>query len=91
MLFFETRGETQELSHIGAIDRKGGSRQRARPERQYVDPRHAVGKALAVALEHIDVSQQVMREQHRLRSLQVRVPGHDHVEILPRRHGKLAL
>ena len=41
----------------------------------------AVGEALPVALEHLDVGEQVMREQHRLRRLQMRVAGHDDVGV----------
>ena len=47
-------------------------------------------RALAVALEHVHVSQQMMREQHRLRSLQVGVAGHDHIEVILRGGGESA-
>ena len=85
MLFFEMRGKAQKLGHIGAVDRKRRSRQRAGPQRQNIDPFQRFAKALAVALEHIVVGKQMMREQHRLRPLQVRVSRHDHIEMSFRR------
>ncbi len=45
-----------------AIERIAGARQRARPERRDVDPGAGVGESAAVALGHLDVGQQVMRE-----------------------------
>ena len=41
-------------------------------------------EALAIAPEHLDIRQQVMRERHRLRALQMRVAGHDRRDVPPR-------
>ena len=40
-----------------------------------------IGEAAAVPLEHLDVGQQVMREQHRLGRLHVSVAGHDRIAM----------
>jgi hypothetical protein len=40
-------------------------------------PRHALG----VAREHLDVREQVVRERHRLRDLQVREARHDRLDV----------
>ena len=45
------------------------------PERQHVDALAAVGEPLAVALELLDVGEEIMRRQHRLGALEVRVAG----------------
>ena len=54
-----------------AIERVAGAGQRPGPERRDVDPAARVGQPAAVALGHLDVGQQVMREQHRLGRLDV--------------------
>ena len=45
----------------------------------------AIRQPLAIALEHLDVGEQMMREINRLRALQMRVAGNDHVAIFRRR------
>src|SRR6266403_531206 len=41
----------------------------------------AVGEALAIAVEHTDVGEEVMGEEHRLGALEVRVPGHRRLTV----------
>ena len=38
-------------------------------------------EALAIAREHLDVGEQMMRERDRLRALQMRVAGHHGVDV----------
>src|SRR5437867_5810457 len=65
------RLEPQLASDLRAVDRKGGSGERHGPEREAVHAPPAVGKARAVALEHLEIRKQVMPESHRLSDLQV--------------------
>ena len=58
-----------------AVERVAGAGQGTRPERADVRPPPSVGQAVAVALDHLDVRQEVMGEQDRLGALQVGVPG----------------
>ena len=55
--------------------------ERARAERRLVGALRGIGDAAAIALEHRVVREQVMREPHRLRALQVRVAGHQRVDV----------
>src|SRR5262245_63513545 len=57
----------------------------------HVDASETARQSLAVALEHLVVSQQMMRKQHRLGALQVCVAGHDDVQILLGGDGQLQL
>ena len=41
-------------------------------------------EAFAVAAEHLDVGEQMMRERDGLRALQMRIAGHDRREVAPR-------
>src|SRR3989475_5669541 len=68
---FAHRLEPQLASDLRAVDRKGGSGERRGPEREAVHAPPAVGKARAVALEHLEIRKQVMPESHRLSDLQV--------------------
>ena len=68
---FAHRFEPQLARDFRAVDRKGGSGERCRPERQAVHAPPAVGKARPVALEHLEVREQVMPESHWLSDLQV--------------------
>jgi len=54
------------------------------PERQPVGADGAARQPLAIALEHEDVGEQVVREQDRLGPLQVRIAGHRRVRRLAR-------
>ena len=76
--------EAQELGHVGPVDGKGGARQGAGAQGHDVGLFPAVAVAALVALEHLHVGQQVVREEHGLGALQVRVAGHQHVLVAPR-------
>ena len=64
--------------------RQRRARQSARAKRHDRGPRRGLLEALAIAPKHLDVRQQVMRERHRLRALQMRVAGHDRRDVPPR-------
>jgi hypothetical protein len=79
---FADRLET-ELGGDGlAVDRIGRAGQRGGAQRQAVDALAAVGEALAVAAEHLEVGQHVVAEGHRLRHLQVGEAGHRRGRLL---------
>ena len=84
MLFSVDPRETQLARDHPPIDRQRRSRQRARAERHHRGARQCLLEALAIAPEHLDVSEQVMRERYRLRALQMRVAGHDSLDVAPR-------
>ena len=65
------RFEPQLARDLLAVDRKGGSGERSGPEREAVHAPPAVGKARAVALEHLKIREQVVPESDRLSDLQV--------------------
>ena len=79
--FSAMRLEAQPLGHEGAIDREGGAGQRSRPQRQPIDAAARVEHPLAVALEHLDVGQQMVAEGHGLGDLQVGKPRHHGVRM----------
>ena len=78
------RREAEVARQRLAVDGERGAGQGGRAQRQHVGPRVAAGEALAVALEHENVGQQVMGEDDRLRALQVRVARHRRVHRLRR-------
>ena len=61
--------ELELTSHGLAIDVVWHPCQRPRAQRQHVGPCIAIGHASDVALEHLEVSQQMVRQQDRLCSL----------------------
>jgi hypothetical protein len=65
-----------------AINAERVARERACAQRQNRNARYAIVQARAITREHPKVRQQPVREQNRLRALQVRVTGHQHVEVL---------
>ncbi len=74
--------ETQFTGDALAIDRVSGAGHRRRAQRQHVEPPAAIAKARGVTLHHLEVGQQVMRETHRLRHLQMRVAGHERIDVM---------
>ena len=67
-----------ELSRrVVSVDRIRHAGQGAAAERPDVEAGVAGPEALLVALKHLEVGQEVMREQNRLGALQVRVARHD--------------
>ena len=71
-----------ELGRRGlAVDREAHAREGARAERAVGRGRDRVPEAGAVAVEHPDVGEQVVRQAHRLRALAVRVAGQQRVEV----------
>ena len=71
-----------ELASRGlAIERVAGPGERPGAERRDVRPAAAVGQPPAVALEHLDVGEQVVSEQDRLGRLEMGRPGQDRVTV----------
>ena len=66
------------------VERQARTRERARAERRHVGARQAVVPAVDVAGQRPEVREQVVREQHGLGALQVRVAGQRDLGRLPR-------
>ena len=64
-----------------AVEGEAAAGQRAGAERQHVGAAARLAEALPIAREHLEVRQQVVRPQHRLRAARVRVAGDDGVGI----------
>ena len=79
---FAERLEAEFLRHALAVNRKRGAGQRRGAQRQAVDAPPAVGKALPVALEHLEVGEQVVSEGDRLGHLHVREARHYQRRVL---------
>src|SRR5258708_1109611 len=75
------RFETERTRDHPAIKRKCGRGQRARAERHHRSTRARLLESLAVAAEHLDVGEQMMRQRYRLRALQMSVAGHDRTNM----------
>src|SRR6266566_6938664 len=58
------------------------SSQRAGTEWQNIGSRIAITKTFRVALECFDLRQQIMRQENWLGTLQVRITGHDNIDML---------
>ncbi len=69
--------EAERLGDARAVERIAGAGESRSAERQLVDTLAHVRETLAIAREHLDIRQQVMRKAHRLRDLQVREAGQD--------------
>lgn len=65
-----------------AIDGQSRAGDGGDAERALVDSFSAIGDSLPVAFELFDVGQPVVRREHRLGSLQVRVGGQDNVKVI---------
>ena len=73
--------EAEQFGDEHTVERQSGTGNRTAAERADVRARAAVPEALAVAFEHLDVGEQMMREINRLRALQMRVAGNEDVGI----------
>lgn len=73
--------EAEFARHRLAVDRERRAGQRSGAQRQVIDPAAAVGKARAVAAQHLEIRQQMVAEGHRLRHLQVREAGQGCVDV----------
>ena len=74
--------EAEQFGDEHAIERQRGAGNRAAAERADVHAAAAIPKPLAVALQHLDVGEQMVREINGLRALQMRVAGNEHVCVL---------
>ncbi len=77
-------GDAVEAEFAGGrltVERIAGTGERTRAERGDVGAAPAVGQPAAIALRHLDVGQQVMREEDRLGRLDVGRPGQDGVAV----------
>ena len=83
--FCVTAGKSSSRATSSRSSRKRRAGDRAGAERQDVDPLAGIGEPLRVALQHLHIGEQMMREKDRLRALQMRVAGNDHVAIAARR------
>ncbi len=68
--------EAQFARGNGAIKRERCSGNGSRSQRAIVEARGAIPQARRIAQDHFDIGQKPVRNQHRLRALQVRVAGH---------------
>ena len=64
-----------------AVERVARSREGAGPQRRDVEPPPRVGKPATVALGHLDVGEEMVREQDGLGGLDVRRAGQDRVAV----------
>ena len=72
------------------VEREAGPGERTRAERRHVDPLEAVAPAVEIPAERPEVREQMVREQHRLGALHVRVARQVHVGRFlgpPQEHG----
>ena len=83
--------EVKLLRHELTVDGERRSRKRTRAERHDVRTLIDAQKARKVACEHGEVGEHMVREEDRLRTLQVRIARHDHVGIALRRLDKRTL
>ncbi len=73
--------EVQQLRHHFAVQRERGTGNRAAAQRTNIDPLKTIRQPLMIALDHLNVSQQMMRKINRLRPLQMRVTRDNHAGI----------
>ena len=76
-------GEAQRLRGKLAVDRQRGAGDGPGAQRAPVGLGRHLGKTPAVAVEHLEPREQVMRQVHRLRPLQVCVAGNEDVAVRP--------
>ena len=73
--------EAQFPGHEIAIDRQAGAGQGRGAQRQDVQPLAAIGQPRSIALELLDIGQEIVRGQHRLGPLHVGVAGQDQTAV----------
>ena len=73
--------EAQRLGRHVPVDGKGGAGERGRAQRAFVEPRAGIREPAAVALEHLDIGQQMVAEGDGLGRLQMREARHRQVEM----------
>src|SRR5579884_1048018 len=73
--------EAEIIGDGSAIKRKSASSESTGTERHYVDAGARLLQPVGIAGEHLEISQQIMRPQHRLRAAQMRVAGNDRIRI----------
>src|SRR5207245_3340380 len=66
-----------------AIKNDRGASERTGAERQNVCSFQTIIETFDIARKRFDLAQQVVREQNRLRALQMGIPRHDDIDILP--------
>ena len=72
----------QAAGHGFTIQRVGGTCQCRAAQRQLVHTAAHIQQALLIAVEHLDIGQQMVRKTHRLRNLQMRKPRQNHIHML---------
>ena len=70
------RGEAEVARQGLPVDGKGGARESGRAQRKDIDPPRAVAETLPVPLQHEDIGEEMVGEQHGLSALEMRVAGH---------------
>src|SRR5207248_1674248 len=80
-----------QLRHQLAVERDRRAGNRAGAERHDVDAFARVVEPIRVAREHLHIGEQMMRKQHRLGALEMRVAWDDNVCILRRECDEAAL
>ena len=63
----------------GAVECERCAGDRTGAERAQVHAPACIGKAAAIAKDHLDIGEKPVRDKHRFGALQVRVAGHDRV------------
>jgi hypothetical protein len=76
--------EAEHGGHHFAIQRQGRAGDGAAAQRTNIDAVETIHQPPAIALEHLHVSQQMMREENRLRPLQMRVTRQKDLRIFAR-------
>ncbi len=83
--------KVQFPGHEIAIYRETGPCQGRCPQRHYIYPFQAVGKPFSVTAEHLVIGQHVVRDEHGLRALKMRITRHDGAQVFTGRADKCLL
>ena len=75
------RIKAEQRGDVFTVEDDGGAGNRSAAEREDVQPFPRIHDPAAIAVEHFDVCQQVMREKDRLCALEMRVAGDDHFQL----------